>query len=121
MKTLIASFAALLFGLVAGWYFEHRHAEREMTDVVEQMQQPIESGDREHAARAIRAIEAIQAGESSNAVRLLSRPIVDYYYFNAKLIHNDQRTKDMLAWIERFASTNQFIADEITNEMQGKF
>jgi hypothetical protein len=79
MKTLTASFVALLLGLSAGWYFEHRHAEREMSDAVEQMQQPIESGDREHAARAVRAIQMITSGESSNAVQLLSRPIADYY------------------------------------------
>src|SRR5664280_697963 len=118
MKTLITFFVALMLGLVAGWYFEHRHAERQMTDVVEQMQQPIESSDREKAARAIRAIELIQAGESSNAVQVLSRPIVDFYHFHAGLTHNDERTKDVLAMIERFASTNRLIADEIHTKIQ---
>jgi hypothetical protein len=118
MKTLIASFVALLLGLVAGWYFERLHAERKMTDVVEQMQQPIESGDREHAARAIRAIQMIESGESSNAVRVLSRPIVDFYQFHAGLTHNDERTKAVLALIEQLASTNTLIADEIHARIQ---
>ena len=98
MKTLIASFLALLLGLVAGWYFERQHAERKMTDVVGQMQQPIESGDREHAARGlVRAIQMIESGDSSNAVRLLSRPIIDFYQFHAGLTHNDERTKGVLS------------------------
>ena len=118
MKTLIASFLALLLGLVAGWYFEHQRAERKMTDVVEQMQQPIESGDREHAARAVRAIQMIESGESSNAVQLLSRPIVDYYHFHVGLTHNDERTKGVLALIEQLASTNTVIADEIHAKIQ---
>src|SRR5271155_632077 len=101
MKTLIASFLALLLGLVAGWYFEHQHAERNMTDVVEQMQQPIESGDRANAARAVRVIQMIESGESSNAVQMLSRPIADYYYVHAGLTHNDERTKALLALIEQ--------------------
>jgi hypothetical protein len=118
MKTLIASFLALLLGLVAGWYFERQHAERKMTDVVEQMQQPVESGDREHAARAVRAIQMIESGDSSNAVRLLSRPIVDYYQFHANLTHNDKLTRDVLALIEQLASTNTQIADEIHAKIQ---
>ena len=116
MKALIASFVSLLLGVGIGWYFEHRHAEREMSDVVEQMQQPIESSDREKATRAIRAIEMIQSGESSNAVQLLSRPIADFYHFHAHLAHNDERTKDLLIWIERYASTNSVVASAITNE-----
>ncbi|MGA2853374.1 MAG: hypothetical protein ABSE90_04515, partial [Verrucomicrobiota bacterium] len=83
-----------------------------------QMQQPIESSDREHAARAIRAIELIQSGEDSNAVQLLSRPIVDYYHFHAGLTHNDERTRDLMAMIERLASTNTLIADEIHAKIQ---
>lgn len=115
MKTLIASFASLLVGLFIGWYFEHRHAEYEMTDVVEQMQQPVVSSDGEKAARAVRVIESIQAGDSSNAVRLLSRPIGDFYYFYAGLSHIDERTRQTLAWIEQVASTNTAIAEAIHN------
>ena len=117
MKALIASIILLMLGFVIGWCVEHRHAERKITDVVEQMQQPIESSDREKAARAIRTIEMIQSGESSNAVQLLSRPIADFYHSYAHLAHNDQRTKELLVWIDQFASTNPVIANAITNEI----
>jgi hypothetical protein len=53
MKILITFIVALIIGFVAGWYFEHRHAEREMSDVIEQMHQPVESSDGEKAAKAI--------------------------------------------------------------------
>ncbi|HEV2694738.1 MAG TPA: hypothetical protein VG347_17720 [Verrucomicrobiae bacterium] len=121
MKTLIIFFVALLLGLALGCVFTLRHADHEMAEVVATMQAPYEASERVDAARGIRAIEFIESGDSSNAVRLLSTPIVDYYYFNAKLEHNDERTKETLSWIERFVSTNRFIADEITNRMQGKF
>jgi hypothetical protein len=78
-----------------------------------QMQQPVVSSDGEKAARAVRVIESIQTGDNSNAVRLLSRPIVDFYYFYAGLSLNDERTRQTLAWIEQVASTNAVIADAI--------
>jgi hypothetical protein len=115
---LIVSVVTLLLGLLAGRYFEHRHAEREMTDVINQMQQPIESSEQVHALRAVRAIQMIDSGESSNAVQLLSRPIADYYYFHAELTHNDERTKDVLAMIERLAITNALIAEAIHTKIQ---
>lgn len=118
MKPLITSFASLLLGVFIGWYFEHRHAERKMTDVVEQMQQPVVSSDREKAVRAVRAIECIQAGDRSNAVRLLSRTVGDFYYFYAGLTHNDERTRQTLAWVEQVASTNAVVADAIHNTNQ---
>ena len=55
MKTLIVSFVSLLLGLAAGWYFEHRQAEHEMTDAVKHIQ--IHS--RQEAAIDLRAIELI--------------------------------------------------------------
>lgn len=121
MKTLIAFFVALLLGLAAGSVFTLRRADHEVAAVVTRMQQPYEASERLEAVRSIRAIELIQAGESSNAVLLLSQPIANYYYFYSKLTNNDQRTRATLAWIERFASTNRSVADEITNRMQGKF
>jgi hypothetical protein len=121
LKILILFFVALLLGLALGWLLTLRQADHEVAKVVALMQEPYEASERVEAARSIRAIEFIPSGESSNAVRLLSRPIVDYYYFNAKLANNDERTKETLARIERFAGTNQFISDEISNQMQGKF
>ena len=60
MRVLIVSFVSLSIGLGIGWYLEHRRAEGELTDVVERMQQPMESSDREKAARAVRVIELMQ-------------------------------------------------------------
>jgi hypothetical protein len=118
MKTLITFFVALLLGLALGSVLTLRHADHEVAEVVETMQQPIESGDREHAARAIRAIQMIESGESSNAVQLLSVPIAVYYHFYAGLTQNDERTKAVLAQIEQLASTNTLIADEIHAKIQ---
>ena len=118
MKTLITFFVALLLGLGLGWVFTLRHADHEVAEFVATMQGPIDSGDREHALRAVRAIQMIQSGESSNAVQLLSRPIADYYHFHASLTHNDERTKAVLALIEQLASTNTLIADEIHAKIQ---
>ena len=117
MKTLIASVVSLLLGLAAGWYFEHRHAEHQMTDIVEQMLQPIEASDRLEAARGIRAIELIEAGNTNQAVEMFSFPIASFYSEYLNLTHNDKRTKDLLARIEQFAQTNQVVAAQIKTEM----
>ena len=77
------------------------------------MMDTVESSDRAQAARAVRAIEMIQMGKSGDAVKLLSRPVADYYHLHADLTHNDERTKDVLAMIERLASTNTAVADAI--------
>ena len=121
MKTLIVFFSALLLGLAGGAVFTLRSADHEVAEVVTEMQQPHESSARLETLRSIRAIELIQSGESSNAIQLLSEPIASYYYFQAKLAHNDQRIQETLALIEQFARTNRLIADAITNQMQGKF
>jgi hypothetical protein len=118
MKTLITFFIALLLGLGLGWVFTLRHADHEVADAVVTMEGPIESGDREHALRAIRAIQLIESGESSNAIQLISVPIATYYHFYAGLPHNDERTKAVLAQIEQLASTNTLIADEIHAKIQ---
>jgi hypothetical protein len=118
LKTLITFFVALLLGLALGSVFTLRHADHEVADFVATMQQPGESVELEHADRAIRAIQMIQSGESSNAVQVLSVPIVVYYHFHAGLTHNDERTKAVLAQIEQLASTNTLIADEIHAKFQ---
>jgi hypothetical protein len=118
MKTLIASFVSLLLGFVIGWYIEYRNAEHEMTDVVEEMQQPIESLDRLDAASAIRAIEIIQSGQTQKAVRFLCRPIADYYYmYSSDGWPKDERSMKLRAMIEQFVSTNKIVAEEMTNRV----
>jgi hypothetical protein len=118
LKTLIIFFVALLLGLALGSVLTLRHADHEVADVVATMQQPKESVDAEHVARAVQAIQMIDAGESSNAVQLLSVPIAVYYHFYAGLPHNDEHTKVVLAQIEQLASTNTLIAHEIHTKIQ---
>ena len=110
MKIFIASAASVLLGLATGWYIEHRHAEREKSEVVEQMMQGTESSDREHAARAARAVQLIQAGETNQAVEVLSAPIAHYY---AVAGPNDDRSAKVRALIEQIARTNQIVATRI--------
>ena len=117
MKTLVASFISLLFGIAIGWYFEHRHAGREMTDVVEQMEQPIEAFDRLEAARGVRAIQLIEAGNTNQAIEMFSFPIASFYTEYYDLSHNEKRTQDLLAKIEKFAQTNQVVAAQIKTMM----
>ena len=103
-----------MIGLAIGAFVGHRSYDKRVTnEAVQQMVESGESSDRERAARAVRAIEMIQAGRSSDAVELLSRPIADYYHLYASATHTDQRTRDMLALIERLASTNTVVSDAI--------
>jgi len=117
MKTLIASFVSLLLGLAIGWYFESRHAERQMTDVVEKMLRPIEASDRLEAARGIRAIQLIEAGNTNQAIEMFSFPIAGFYSEYQGLSHNEKRTQDLVAEIKKFAETNQVVAAQIKADM----
>jgi len=119
MKAFLASSISLLVGLAIGWYVGHRCYEKHVTnEALQQMLDTGESSDREHAARAVRAIEMIQMGKSGDAVELLSRPVADYYHLHAGLTHNDERTKGVLAMIEGLASTNAAVADAIHAKIQ---
>ena len=112
MKILLASAISLLLGLVVGWYIEHRRAEHEKTEIVQQMVQGSESADAEHAARAVRAVQFIELGDTQRAVQLLSGPIAHYYSLYGDDHRNDQRSK-VRALIEQIARTNQVVAARI--------
>jgi len=109
MKTLIAAVVSLTLGLVIGWYTEHRRAEREKTEIVQQMVQKIESSHAVEAVRDVRAISVIGAGDPQQAIQMLLHPIVHYYalYFAAGT--NDQRS-EVRALIEQLAKTNHAVA-----------
>lgn len=113
MKTLIASAASLLLGLVMGWYIEHRRAAHEKTEIVQQMVEGLESSDGEHAARAVRAIQFIDSGDKQQAVQLLSTPVAHYYALYADAGRNDERSAKLRALIEQLARTNQVVAARI--------
>jgi uncharacterized protein YneF (UPF0154 family) len=112
MKPLIA-LVSLVVGLVIGFCIGYRYYERHITNqAVRQMMEQMESSDGEHAAEASRVIELIESGDKSNAVRILSRPIANYYQWYA--VHADtDRERKLRAFIEQLASTNQVVADAI--------
>ncbi|MGD0059632.1 MAG: hypothetical protein ABSD58_09470 [Verrucomicrobiia bacterium] len=118
MKALIASSVSLLVGLAIGSYTGYRYYETHITnEAVKQMLEQMESADSEHAAEAVRAIEFIESDESSNAVRLLSRPIANYYQWYA--IHaGTDRERELGAIIGRLSSTNHIVADAIRSKAQ---
>ncbi len=117
MKTLIVSFISLLLGLAAGWYFEHRQTEHEMTDAVKHVQ----ILNRQEAAVDLKAIESIQSGDTQRLVQFLSARVANFYSWNMNLIQNgtatndwnDTVTTDLLTQIEQFARTNQMVAAQI--------
>jgi hypothetical protein len=114
VKATVTSCIALLIGLAVGAIVGRRSYDRHVTnEAVHQAVELGESSDRERAVRAVRAIEMIQSGRSSDAVALLSRPIADYYRLYASSTHTDERTRDVLAMIERLASTNAMVSDAI--------
>lgn len=117
MKTFVASAIALLLGLAAGWYGAHRQAERETGQVIQQMMEPIESSDREHASRAVRAIDLIESGKTAEAVHLLSKPIA-YYYNVYKTAAPTDRDRQLRTMIEQLAGTNATVAEEIHTQSQ---
>lgn len=88
-----------------------------MTDVVEQMEQPIEASDRLEAARGIRAIQSIEAGNTDQAIEMFSFPIASFYSEYHGLSHNGKRTLDLLTRIDKFAQTNQVVAAQIKAKM----
>lgn len=88
-----------------------------MTDIVEKLLQPIEASDRLQAARGIRAIQLIEAGNTNQAIRMFSFPIASFYSEYQGLSHNAKRTQDLLAKIEKFAQSNQMVAAQIKAEM----
>ena len=117
MKALIASLVSLLLGIAIGWYFEHRQAEREMTDAVKHVQ----ILNRQEAAIDLKAIESIQSGDKQRLVQFLYMRVANFYSWNMDLIQteiatndlNDNVTKDLLIQIEQFARTNQVVAAQI--------
>jgi hypothetical protein len=116
MKPLIAS-VSLAVGLLIGGFIGYRYHQNSAQHVVDKYQQEfirvVESSDREHAAEASRVVELIESGDRSNAVRILSRPIADYYQQYASSAATEDRARKLRTLIEQLASTNQVIADAI--------
>ena len=99
----------------AGGAAEPSHTGPQLSDVVAQMVETMESSSGVEAARDVRAIEFIESGETKTAVQLLSRPIAEHYHSYAVNADTERRRK-LRAAIEQLASTNKIVADELTNQ-----
>lgn len=116
MKIIVASVTSLVIGLLIGWYIEGNRAEREKTEIVEQMVDGIESSDRTDAARCVRVIEHIQSGDTQRAVQLLSGPIADFYSTYGNDQSNVRRSR-VRAMIEQLSNSNAAVAARIAEAM----
>lgn len=116
MKTFVAMAVGLLAGLAVGWvggyFYNDMHTP---SQVVSTMVQGTESPDAAAAGRSVRAIELIESGQTEKAVRMLSRPIAEYYSSYASHPDTDLRRKTR-AMIEELIATNKTVAFEVTNE-----
>jgi hypothetical protein len=113
MKTVIAATVALVLGLALGSYLARHRAEREKTEVVQQMVEGGESSDREHAVRAARAIHLIESGQPQQAVQILASPVAHYYTLYAGAGTKNERRAETRALIEQLAKSNQVVAARI--------
>jgi hypothetical protein len=113
MQTVIASTVSLILGLGLGWYFEHHRAEREKTEIVQQMVEGGESSDRLRAVMAARAIQLIEAGQPQEAVQLLSSPVARYYTLYTGAGTKEERRPETRALIEQLARSNQVVPARI--------
>jgi uncharacterized protein YneF (UPF0154 family) len=115
MKPLIV-FVSLVVGLLIGFYVGYRYDENYAQHLINKYQQEfvrvMKSSEGDQATEASRVIELIESGDRSNAVRILSRPVADYYQAYAVFAVTD-RDRKLRTLIEQLASTNQVIADAI--------
>jgi hypothetical protein len=113
MKMLLTSVVSLILGLGLGWYFERHRAEREKTEIVQQMMEGGEGSDRERAIRAARAIQLIGAGQPQQAVQVLAFPVAHYYTLYTGAGTKEERRAETRALIEQLAKSNQIVAARI--------
>jgi hypothetical protein len=119
MKTLLASIICLLLGLAGGFLVGFHYSERRVaSEASAHMMRLVDSDSRLEAARGIRAIELIQSGDTQQAIRMFSIPVADFYSGYAHLANNDEKTKQLLRWVEQIASTNATVANAIHGNSQ---
>jgi hypothetical protein len=117
VRTLVSFTVCIVVGAIAGWYVGHNGAKHELSEVVEQMVQTIESSDAAETARDVRAIDLIGAGEAQNAMQVLCTPIANYYCtYEVHRGRADQRLQ-LHTLIEDLARTNKVVAEEIKRHM----
>ena len=113
MKAFPAAAVSLILGLGLGWYFEHYRAEREKTEIVQQMVEGGESADRLLAVMAARAIQMVESSQSQQAVQMLATPVAHYYTVYTGVGTKEERRGETRALIEQLAETNQIVAARI--------
>ena len=121
MKTLVASFIFLLFGLAVGFYAGNRSYHKHIAD--EAVQMLVESGESSDALMAsisARTISLIDSGQDQQAVQMLSFPIAHYYYIYASSEFTNAQRLKLRALIDNLASSNQVVAAQIATKMRDK-
>ena len=113
MKAFLSAAVSLILGMGLGWYCEHHRAEREKTEIVQQMVEGGESSDRERAVRAARAIQLIESGQPQQAVQILASPVAHYYTMYTGAGTKEERRAETRALIEQLAKSNQVVAARI--------
>ena len=104
---------SLLVGLAVGWCFEHYRAEREKTEIIQEMVDGTESCDIERAGRAVRAIQMIDSGGTQEAVQLLSGAVAHFYGVYGDRGGKNQQRRKLLTQIHELARTNRIVATRI--------
>ena len=118
MKIFIASTFTLLVGMAIGSCIGYRYYEKYIiSETTKQTMELMESSDRLEATRGMLAIQLIEAGNTNRVIEIFAGPVASFYAEYVNLTHNDDRTKDELARIERFAKTNQVVAAQIKTGM----
>jgi hypothetical protein len=118
MKIIIALIAGLLIGSAAGWYAGYSHPAAKENRDVRQFFTTMEWDDSKAANFALKAIPAVESGDTQKAVHLLSLPIGGWYRVYAdKAGTNEDRLK-LRAKIEALASTNPVVDAEIHRKLE---
>jgi len=113
MKAFLASAVFLVLGLGLGSFLEHHRAERERTEIVQQMAEGSESADRLLAVMAARAVQMVESGQSQQAVQMLASPIARYYTLYTGVGTKEERRAETRALIEQLSKTNRVVAARI--------
>ena len=123
MKLCITSVACLAVGLAIGFFAQRHYFQHEKAQVVRDMVEGIETAEREHALRAVRAIESIQSGDTQKGMQLLSSPVARYYTEYTEPGTKEKKRAETRAVIEQLAKSNQIVAtciSELSSNSQAK-
>ena len=123
MKIVIASLVSLLVGFSIGYYYGYIRPVATLARESRQELDMFENGKTMAAAVSVDAMQYLDSGELSNAVKLLSMPIASYYCDSGLQAHPNAERLKLRGYIEQLASTNLIVAariKELSNSTGGK-